>query len=178
MGQDLRISKAIPFPAWKKGFHFAGSCRLKQFRHVVFLFLRVSNCVSLRIYYVYVYMYVGKVWHMYIYKINVVKFGCACRARVEELTQCNKFGFTCDTSLLRCVKSVDVRVSSLDPCPALPRVRACHAAFELMLGFKLKLFVQTQNCFANLCCVNCSTKVEVFRLFWHTVCTVFNFKDV
>ena len=27
---------------------------------------------------------------MYIYKINVVKFGCACRARVEELTQCNK----------------------------------------------------------------------------------------
>ena len=115
---------------------------------------------------------------MYIYKINVVKFGCACRARVEELTQCNKFGFTCDTSLLRCVKSVDVRVSSLDPCPALPRVRACHAAFGLMLGFKLKLFVQTQNCFANLCCVNCSTKVEVFRLFWHTVCTVFNFKDV
>ena len=106
-----------------------------------FWFLRVSNCVSLRIYYVYVYMYVGKVWHMYIYKINVVKFGCACRARVEELTQCNKFGFTCDTSLLRCVKSVDVRVSSLDPCPALPRVRACHAAFGLMLGFKLKLFV-------------------------------------
>ena len=67
VGQDLRISKAIPFPAWKKGSHFAGSCRLKQFRHVVFLVLRVFELRKFTYIYVYVYMYVEKVWHMYIY---------------------------------------------------------------------------------------------------------------
>ena len=87
------------------------------------------------------YMYVEKIWRIYIYIYNFLSLVVRSRARVEELTQCNKFGFTCDTSLLRCVKSVDVRVSSLDPCPALPRVRVGHAAFGLMLGFKLQLFV-------------------------------------
>ena len=91
--------------------------------------------------YVYMYMYVEKIWRIYIYIYNFLNLVVRSRARVEELTQCNKFGFTCDTSLLRCVKSVDVRVSSLDPCPALPRVRVGHAAFGLMLGFKLQLFV-------------------------------------
>ena len=80
VGQDLRISKAIPFPAWKKGSHFAGSCRLKQFRHVVFLVLRVFELRKFTYIYVYVYMYVEKVWHMYIYIINVVKLV----ARVER----------------------------------------------------------------------------------------------
>ena len=93
--------------------------------------------------YMYMYMYVEKIWriYIYIYIYNFLSLVVRSRARVEELTQCNKFGFTCDTSLLRCVKSVDVRVSSLDPCPALPRVRVGHAAFGLMLGFKLQLFV-------------------------------------
>ena len=67
-----RLKKGFSFccPAWKKGSHFAGSCRLKQFRHVVFLVLRVFELRKFTYIYVYVYMYVEKVWHMYIYIYN------------------------------------------------------------------------------------------------------------
>ena len=103
-----------------------------------FRFCKFPNGVRLRIY---VYVCRKNLAYIYIYIYIFLSLVVRSRARVEELTQCNKFGFTCDTSLLRCVKSVDVRVSSLDPCPALPRVRVGHAAFGLMLGFKLQLFV-------------------------------------
>ena len=52
VGQDLCVSKAITIPAWEKDFNFAGSCRLKPFRHVV-----ISFCWVLR-FCAYIFMYI------------------------------------------------------------------------------------------------------------------------
>ena len=86
------------YPRLEKGSQSAGGCRLKQIRHVVISFCEFPN---LRMFYTYIYIYVyicRKSLYIYIifkFVLRVVERG------FEELTQCNKSGFTCDTSLLR-----------------------------------------------------------------------------
>ena len=55
------------YPRLEKRIHFAGSCRLKQIRHVVFSFLQVSEwrtftsiciCICMSKIYIYIYIYI------------------------------------------------------------------------------------------------------------------------
>jgi hypothetical protein len=66
VGQDLCISKAIPIPAWKKGFILLAAVVWNRSDMSCYRFCKVPNGVRLRIY-VYVYVCRKNLAYIYIY---------------------------------------------------------------------------------------------------------------
>ena len=95
------------YPRLEKGSQSAGGCRLKQIRHVVISFWRVSEFAYVLYTYIYICIYMSKKFIYIIFKfvLRVVERG------FEELTQCNK---KCGVWSVKCkVESVECRVKSV-----------------------------------------------------------------